>query len=216
MVREEAPGVVVVLVREQHSDAAAVCTISNVEALGAPVSPDHAEEEGAGRCHDGDVRKNPVAVVARQRVDHAHEKRVTRNGAHCVVGDSCRSGPAHPRWVREKRVEAAIAAIVQVDVDSAIVCKYEIADCVGALNGEFVIVKGFEKPWVLVLDELARFGVGPHDVFPIFLVQLQTTSLGLLPDGGNALVDVCLVYDFGDHLRSAFDEVGAWSGQFGA
>jgi hypothetical protein len=63
---EEAPLEPLVLVR--HEDA----HVLGGRPLDVQVLlPDHREEERAGAVHDGDVRHGPVAVVARQALDHA-------------------------------------------------------------------------------------------------------------------------------------------------
>lgn len=87
MVSEEAPGMVVVLVRKQNSHpvvALWVCTIV--------VPPDYAEVQGAGGSHNRDVGKKPTAVVFRERVNGFQEERMAGYGSHCVVRDT--------RWVR--------------------------------------------------------------------------------------------------------------------
>ncbi len=77
------------------------------------------------------------------------------HGTHCVVADSCRYSTTYPCWVGEERVQAPVAAIVQIDVDATVVGEHEVADCVGALDGEGVAVEGGEEPWVFCADELA-------------------------------------------------------------
>lgn len=81
--------------------------------------------------------------------------------AHGVIADSGGNREAHPGWVGEEGVEGAFAAIVQVDVDSAVVVEDEIADCVGALNRKWVGVEGVKKPGVVFCYEGAGFFVGP-------------------------------------------------------
>jgi len=51
--------------------------------------------------------------------------------------------------------------VVEVDVDTAEVGKYEIADGVGTLDGVGVVVKTVEEPRIFRSDELSRAGVGP-------------------------------------------------------
>ena len=84
-----------------------------------------------------------------------------RHGSHGVVADACWDGTANPCWVGEQRVEAAIAAVVQVDVDPAVEGEHEVSDCVGALDGEAVAVEGGEEPGVFCADEFAGEVVGP-------------------------------------------------------
>lgn len=106
VVREEAPGVVVVLVGEEDAHTVLVEGRS-----GGVVSPDDAEEERAGRGHDGDVGQWPAAVVVGQRVDGLEKEGVTGDGAHGIVGDACGDGAANPSWVGKEGVEAAVASL---------------------------------------------------------------------------------------------------------
>ena len=84
------------------------------------------------------------------------------HGAHGVVADACWYCAADPGRVGEKRVEAAIAAIVEVNVDTAVKCEHEVANGVCALDREAVAVEGGEKPGVFCTDELAGFIVRPE------------------------------------------------------
>lgn len=61
VMREEAPGVVVVFVRKQDTQA-----VGALRALVHVVAPDDTEVEGTGGCHDCDVREGPAAVVVGQ------------------------------------------------------------------------------------------------------------------------------------------------------
>jgi hypothetical protein len=159
---EEAPLEPLVLVR--HEDAHVLLARPlNIHVL----LPDHREEERPRRVHDRDVRHRPVAVVARQALDHAQEERVLGHGAHRVVADAGGHGAAHPGWVREQRVQTSIAAVVEVDVDPAVEGEHEVPDCIGALDGEAVAVEGGEEPGVFCTDEFAGEVVGPE----LFLCQ---------------------------------------------
>ena len=84
------------------------------------------------------------------------------HGAHGVVADSCRDGATHPCWVGEKRVQTSVAAVVEVDVDSAVEGEHEVPDCVGALDGVAVAVESGEEPGVFCADEFAGELVGPE------------------------------------------------------
>ena len=102
--------------------------------------------------------------------------------AHCVVRDACGVGTANPRRVGKERVQTAVASlnektglvfetpqwlqerrtyVVQINVDAAVMGKYEIPDGVRALNGLTVIVERAQEPRVFGCDELAGFDVGP-------------------------------------------------------
>lgn len=64
------------------------------------------------------------------------------DGAHGIVGDAGGVGTTDPGWVGEKRVEAAVAAIVEVDVNTAIMREYKVTDSVCSLDRLGVIVEG--------------------------------------------------------------------------
>ena len=153
----------VVLFREDDAYAATV----DVAAAGDPVPPHYAEEERTGAAHDSNVGQDPVAVVVLELLNNAHEERVVRHGAHCVVGDTGGHSLAHPGRVRKQRFEFAVAAIVKIDVYTAIVVEDEVADGVGSLDGVGVVLEGLVEPLVFVLDELQTGFVGPQLVFPI-------------------------------------------------
>lgn len=106
VVGEETPGMVIVLIGEEDADPA-------VTFLGhaVVVSPDDAEVERTGRSHDGDVWKNPLAVVVREGVDGLQEEWVTGNSAHNIVRDTSGICATNPSWVGKKRVETTIAAL---------------------------------------------------------------------------------------------------------
>jgi len=90
-----------------------------------------------------------------------------RNGPHSVVADSCGQGATCPGWVAEEGVEATVAAVVEVDVDAAVVGEDEVTNGVGALDGEVVAVEVGEGPGVFGCYEVAGFCVGPELLFPL-------------------------------------------------
>lgn len=161
----------VVLFRENDADA----TVVNVVSARNPMPPHYTEEERTRATHDCNVGQDPVAIVVPELFNNAHEERVVRYGAHCIVGDASGHGLAHPGRVREQRIELTVAAVVQIDVDAAEVVEDEVADCVGALDGVGVVLEGLVEPFVFVLDELQTGFVGPQLVFPVrSRVQVET------------------------------------------
>lgn len=126
------------------------------------------------------------------------------NCAHCVVGDTGGNCATNPRRVGEKGVKAAIASIIQVNVDSAKVVEHKVANRIGALDGVGVAVEGLEKPWVFGGNELARLLVGPQLVLVVW-VQVQARLLRALPVCRYALIDVRLVNDLGYQLQAVVD-----------
>lgn len=178
------------------------------------MTPDDAQEERAGRGHDGDIWQDPIAVVSWERVDDTQEEGMARDRAHGVVGDASGYGPPQPGRVGQEGVEATVTAIVQVNVDATIMGQDEISDGVGALDVFLVVVKGFKEPGVFSSNKLARLCVGPQFVLPIRM-KGHAAGLGFPPYLGDGLVLVGLVYDFGYHLGSAINEIGARRRQFG-
>lgn len=154
---EEAPAVPLVLVRHQDPNA-----LRGRPRRADVLLPDHGEKERTRAVHDRDVRHPPVAVVGLQRLDHAEEERVLRDGAHGIVADASGDREPDPRRVAEEGVESTVAAVVQVHVGAAVVGKDEVADGIGALDREGVVVEGLEEPWILRGDELARLGISPE------------------------------------------------------
>ena len=106
VVREEAPRVIVILVREE--DAYSVIALGGYIVV---VSPDDAEIEGPGGCHDGNVWEGPSAVIVRERIDSLQEERMAGNRAHSVVRDAGGECAAYPRGVGEERIKTAIASL---------------------------------------------------------------------------------------------------------
>ena len=137
--------------------------------------------------------------------------------AHRIVGNSCGYGTAYPGWVREKGIKTAIAAVIEIDIYSAIEGQNEITDCVGPLNGEGILVESFEEPGVFCFDEFAGFIVRPelytiscslslsrlmlhsNITYSIIVVSVQIDArlLTSLPSRGYRLIDVRLMYDLG-------------------
>jgi hypothetical protein len=81
MVGEEAPAMLAVFVREEYSHPVLLCQCRAT----VVVPPYYAEKEGSCRSHDGNVWKDPAAVVAWKRVDYFEEEWMVRDGAHDVV-----------------------------------------------------------------------------------------------------------------------------------
>ncbi len=52
--------------------------------------------------------------------------------------------------------------VVQVNVDTPIMCKDEVPNCVRALDWVWVIVESFQEPRILRSYEFSRLGIGPH------------------------------------------------------
>lgn len=73
---------------------------------------------------------------------------MARDCAHGIVGNTRWQSATNPGRVGEKRVEAAVAAVVQINVNSAKVVQHEVSDRIGALDGVRVAVEGLEEPWV--------------------------------------------------------------------
>lgn len=97
-----------------------------------------------------------------QLVDDTQEERMLRHGAHRIVAYPCRHGTSYPCWVREEWIETAIASIIEINIYAAVESEDEVADRVGALDGEGVIVEGVEEPGVFCFDEVAGKFVGPE------------------------------------------------------
>lgn len=150
--------------------------------------PDDREEERARGVHDRDVRHDPMSVVPGQRFNNAEKERMLRHRAHGVVTYACWNGTPYPCWVREQRVEAPVAAIVEIDVYAAVEGEHEVPDGVSALDGEAVAIEGGEEPGVLCADELAGEVVGPelfscqrNSYFPIPNPILDLDKKGNVP-----------------------------------
>jgi len=86
---------------------------------------------------------------------------------HSVVAYACRYCSSYPGRVGKEGIETAITAIIEINVDPAVEGEDEVADCIGALDGEGVAVKGEEEPGVFCSNEIAGFLVGPELVFII-------------------------------------------------
>lgn len=69
--------------------------------------------------------------------------------------------------------------------------------------------------YVLGSNEFARLFIGPKLVFVVGM-HVDAALLGPLPVFGNAVVDVRLVDDLGNQLRSFADGARVWRREFGA
>nr|POE76215.1 hypothetical protein CFP56_59694 [Quercus suber] len=216
MVREETPGVAVVLLGEEDADPSAVRAIAEVEPFRGPVPPDDGEEERSGARHDGDVGHDPAAVVVLQLLDDPHEEGMLGHGAHDIVADAGGDGAAEEGRVGEQGLERAVAAVVHVDVDAPVVGEDEVADGVGALDGILVALEGLEEPRVLLRDEVCGALVRPQLVLPLgLLMQHSAAMLRDLPGIRNARVLVGLMDDARDQMGSGVDQIGAGGWELG-
>lgn len=93
----------------------------------------------------------PVGIVLR-----THEGKESR-------GSSRRLQPCK-RKVQQKRNVCLKEGthVVQVNVDTPIVCEDEVANCVCALDRMRVIIESFQEPRILRSYEFSRLGIGPH------------------------------------------------------
>lgn len=94
--------------------------------------------------------------------------RVARRGDHEIVGDACRQRGLEKGAVLKRTVgldamngEALVAPGVHVEVDAAVVVQDKVANGVGALDGEDIVVPDVDEPWILGGDESARRLVSP-------------------------------------------------------
>ncbi len=85
-----------------------------------------------------------------------------RHGAHGIVGNSCGCSVPDPGWVGKEGVEAAVAAIIEVEICAAIEGENKVTDCVGALDRKGIVVKSVQEPGVFCFNKLAGFLVGPE------------------------------------------------------
>lgn len=106
VVREEAPGESVVLILHEDANARRLAWL-----VAHVLFPDHRQEEGASRVHNGDVWQKPAPVIRLQRLDDTEEERMLWHGTHRIVGDTRRSGPTNPGGIREEGIKAAVAAL---------------------------------------------------------------------------------------------------------
>jgi len=51
-----------------------------------------------------------------------------RNCPHSIVADTCWNCPADPCWIAEKGIEASVAAVIEIEVDAAVVREDKVAD----------------------------------------------------------------------------------------
>lgn len=200
VVGEETPRVAVVLILHEDTDPVGLAGL--VEHV---FFPQNRQEKRTGRVHDGDVGKQPAAVVGLQEFDNTEEEGVLRNRSHRIVGDTSRSGTTNPRRVSEKRIQAAVAAIVKVNVGSTVVGQDKVTDRVGALDGVLVAIEGVKEPGVFFGDKVTRFLVGPENVL-VIRVQVDTASLSINPNFRDRFILVGLVNDLGDDLRPLLDQ----------
>lgn len=58
-----------------------------------------------------------MAIILLQQFNDAQEERVLGDRAHSVIGDTCWRGAAHPRGVSEEGIQAAVAALILLELD---------------------------------------------------------------------------------------------------
>lgn len=166
MVRKEAPRVVVVLVREQNPDAAAIGLVSNIESIITVVTPDDAQEQRSCTRHDCDVGQQPAPIVVCQLVNYALEERVMRQSTHSIIADSRRHRLPYKRGIFQERLQIPIASIVQINVYATIVVQHKVPNRIRSLNGVRIVLEGLQELGVLRSDELHRHSIRPQLVLP--------------------------------------------------
>ena len=132
------------------------------------------------------------------------------DSAHSVIGNSCWYGTAQPRIEREQGVEPSFTAVIQVNVNAAVVYKDKVTYRICALDVVWVLLERLEKPRIFCLYKVVRFCVGPEHV----LVVGMEVEAGLLrgkPSGWYSGVYVGLVDDLRDELWRRIRRGGIWS-----
>lgn len=206
---EETPRLFIVFVGHQDSDSGLFGGD-----LAHVLLPNDAQEEGTGVVHDGDVGDLPVAVVFLQAFDDTSEEWVFGDAAHSVIGDAGGDSFAQPGVVGEKRVKTPLTAIIQINVDSAVMRENEVTDGIGAHDGIRIVVVRLEKPGIFGGNKVTRFRVCPELVL-IIRMKINTRLLSLLPDLRNRVVLPSLMYYLGNVLRTRIDELRIGSGNVG-
>ena len=84
------------------------------------------------------------------------------HGAHRIIAYTGRYGSPKPRWVAEKGIEAAIAAVIEIKIYTSVMIENEISDGISTLDRIRIRVEGIEEPFVFFRDEGAGFLVSPE------------------------------------------------------
>lgn len=88
------------------------------------------------RTHEGKERRG-----SNRRLQPCEKKSLSQNG-HCVEKEGTH--------------------VIQVNVDTPIVCEDKVPNCVCALDRMRVFIESFQEPWILRSYEFSRLGIGPH------------------------------------------------------
>ena len=199
MMREESPRRGIILLGEQNPQPPAILAIADIEPIITVQPPDDTQKQRPRRRHDGDIRQQPAALIARQFGDDAREERMARDGREHVVRDAGGFGFARDGGVLEEGLEGAFAAVVEIQVNPAVVVENEVPDRVGALDRVRVRLEGVQVLGVVRGDEVERGGVGPQLVLPLRRrVEGLAGGLRGAPDRGDLGGAVGLVDDAGD------------------
>lgn len=151
--------------------------------------PYNRQKQGASAVHDGDIWHPPIAIVGLQRLDHTDKEGMLRNCAHRIVADSRGHSASNPSWITKERVEASVAAVIQINIYTTVVSKDEVTDGISSLDGEGVVVESFEEPRVFASDELTRSFVGPQLLGQILAFR---SAIGVTPLALHIHVCMCI------------------------
>ena len=124
---------------------------------------------GLGSTDPGRVREKRVeAAVASLQ---SRETNASAKDCYCsLVADAkgsrggCGLTGGSPQWLlvgKAKFVRCRMTYIIQVDVDTTVVGEDKVSNCICALDGVGVVVKGGEEPRVFGCYQFSRLGVGP-------------------------------------------------------
>jgi hypothetical protein len=84
------------------------------------------------------------------------------DSAHGIIRDARGDSAANPSWIGEERVKGTVATIVEINVDTAIVCQDKVADGIGTLDGIGIRVKGLQEPGIFGSNEFPGEVIGPE------------------------------------------------------
>ena len=105
--------------------------------------------------HYGRIIQYPGIIEIDEIVDSLLKQRVVLFCKHKVVGNANGNGFREDDGIYEERIHWAKASNVQIDINTSKMIENEIPDGVGTLYGISIIIKGIEKPRIMLRDKLS-------------------------------------------------------------
>ena len=113
------------------------------------------KEHRTSREHYSGIIQYPRMVEIDEIVDSLLKQRVVLFCKHKVVRNANGNGLWKDDGEYEERIDWAKASNIQIDIDTSIMIENKVPNSVSTLDGICIIVKGIEKPRIMLCDKFS-------------------------------------------------------------